>query len=491
MPVASKSSAKPKGDIRQFFGGKGDQPAKIRAVPKPSTTSGPKQNDAIEISDNEEKPASKKSATVKPGASTAKVPKKPTQIIDSEDDEPPPPQRSTGTKRKAAVVSSGDDDEDAPPPPQRKKAAVEAKPAASSSKSTPKKPAATPKDKPTPSAKPKPTPKPKAAARKKKDDDYDMYSASASESSASEDEDDDGDLVPKAAGKKNFVARASKPAPAPAAKKAATTKVDTKPATEEVKPKPNPAAWRAKKAAAPIAHGSKSFPEDAEPDCLAGLTFVFTGELSSFSRDEVIEGAKKFGGRVTGNPSSRTSYVVLGTDAGPKKLEQIKKLGVKTLDEDGFLELIRARKDAPPDAETLKKRKKLEKQYEDAAKEMEKQEAREAKGKGKGVGMAKAKTVDPSSQLWTTKYAPKSLKEVCGNKTTVEKMLLWLQDWQKNAQSSFKKPGKHGMGMHRAILLTGSPGIGKTTSAHLCARMAGYTAVELNASDTRDRKSVV
>lgn len=45
--------------------------------------------------------------------------------------------------------------------------------------------------------------------------------------------------------------------------------------------------------------------------------------------------------------------------------------------------------DAPPDAETLKKRKKLEKQYEDAAKEMEKQEAREAKGKGKGVGMAK------------------------------------------------------------------------------------------------------
>lgn len=223
-------------------------------------------------------------------------------------------------------MSSGDDDEDAPPPPQRKKAAVEAKPAASSSKSTPKKPAATPKDKPTPSAKPKPTPKPKAAARKKKDDDYDMYSASASESSASEDEDDDGDLVPKAAGKKNFVARASKSAPAPAAKKAATTKVDTKPATEEVKPKPkyvflfaplapfpslplpflfsllitphprSPAAWRAKKAAAPIAHGSKSFPEDAEPDCLAGLTFVFTGELSSFSRDEVIEGAKKFGG---------------------------------------------------------------------------------------------------------------------------------------------------------------------------------------------------
>jgi hypothetical protein len=37
--------------------------------------------------------------------------------------------------------------------------------------------------------------------------------------------------------------------------------------------------------------------------------------------------------------------------------------------------------------------------------------------------------VDPASQLWTTKYAPTTLKDICGNKTQVEKIQLWLHDW--------------------------------------------------------------
>jgi hypothetical protein len=36
---------------------------------------------------------------------------------------------------------------------------------------------------------------------------------------------------------------------------------------------------------------------------------------------------------------------------------------------------------------------------------------------------------DPSSQLWTTKYAPTALAQICGNKTAVEKIQLWLHDW--------------------------------------------------------------
>lgn len=55
-------------------------------------------------------------------------------------------------------------------------------------------------------------------------------------------------------------------------------------------------AAMAKRKAGPSAPGSKSIPEHADPDCLAGLSFVFTGELSAFSRDEVIEVAKRFGG---------------------------------------------------------------------------------------------------------------------------------------------------------------------------------------------------
>lgn len=56
-------------------------------------------------------------------------------------------------------------------------------------------------------------------------------------------------------------------------------------------------AAKAAKLAGPSAPGSKNIPDGA-PDALAGLCFVFTGELSAFSRDEAIELAKRFGGYV-------------------------------------------------------------------------------------------------------------------------------------------------------------------------------------------------
>jgi replication factor C subunit 1 len=46
---------------------------------------------------------------------------------------------------------------------------------------------------------------------------------------------------------------------------------------------------------APVAAGSKQVPDGA-PDALAGLSFVFTGELSAFAREEAIDLAKRFGG---------------------------------------------------------------------------------------------------------------------------------------------------------------------------------------------------
>lgn len=46
------------------------------------------------------------------------------------------------------------------------------------------------------------------------------------------------------------------------------------------------------------------------------------------------------------------------------------------------------------------------------------------------------------------------------------------------------------MGVYRAVLISGPPGIGKTTSAHLAAKNAGYNPIELNASDARSKKLV-
>ena len=97
---------------------------------------------------------------------------------------------------------------------------------------------------------------------------------------------------------------------------------------------------------------------------------------------------------------------------------------------------------------------------------------------------------DTGGQLWTDRYAPQTLKEICGNKGQIEKLQSWLNAFDASLKSDFKKPGKEGMNVFRAVMITGPPGIGKTTSAHLCAKLAGFTPIELNASDARSTKLV-
>ena len=63
-------------------------------------------------------------------------------------------------------------------------------------------------------------------------------------------------------------------------------------------------------------------------------------------------------------------------------------------------------------------------------------------------------------------------------------------DRSNSLKSGFKKPGKNGMNVFRSVMITGPPGIGKTTSAHLCAKLEGFTPIEMNASDSRSKKLV-
>lgn len=71
----------------------------------------------------------------------------------------------------------------------------------------------------------------------------------------------------------------------------------------------------------------------------AGMTFVFTGALTKFTRDEAEEKVKSLGGKASGSVSAKTTYVVYGEDAG-SKLKKARDLGVKTMTEDEFQRML-------------------------------------------------------------------------------------------------------------------------------------------------------
>ena len=71
----------------------------------------------------------------------------------------------------------------------------------------------------------------------------------------------------------------------------------------------------------------------------AGKTFVLTGALSKFTRDEATEKIELLGGKVSGSVSKKTGFVVVGENAGSKERKALE-LGISILTEDAFLEMI-------------------------------------------------------------------------------------------------------------------------------------------------------
>ena len=71
----------------------------------------------------------------------------------------------------------------------------------------------------------------------------------------------------------------------------------------------------------------------------AGMTFVLTGALTKFTRDQATEQIELFGGKASGSVSKKTTYVVVGENAGSKE-RKARELGIPILSEDDFLGMI-------------------------------------------------------------------------------------------------------------------------------------------------------
>ncbi len=80
-------------------------------------------------------------------------------------------------------------------------------------------------------------------------------------------------------------------------------------------------------------------PKEQVSSGLEGKTFVLTGTLSRYTRNEASELIVKHGGKVSGSVSKKTSYVLAGEDAG-SKLAKAQSLGIPVLDEDAFEQIL-------------------------------------------------------------------------------------------------------------------------------------------------------
>ena len=233
---------------------------------------------------------------------------------------------------------------------------------------------------------------------------------------------------------------------------------------------------------------------------LSDDTIVLTGEFN-MNKDEIIMILKSFGARVTTSVSSRTTILLHGDtleDGRPynegRKYRQAVEKKVDIMDLSALEKYVQD-KTKNPNWKINSNNKKTE----DLKLGLDLEEIPN-KSKIKKKEKKKENIIQIQGELWTTKYQPKKISDLIGNKTNISKLINWLDDWNsvvlegktKKLETKFHK-GQRPIFENvnaRACLITGDPGIGKTSSVRLIAKLKGYKTYETNASDQRNKSSI-
>lgn len=291
---------------------------------------------------------------------------------------------------------------------------------------------------------------------------------------------------------KASAAKAPPPGTASSGAKAGAAKASAAKAPPAAKASSGAAA----KASAAKASGAKAAAADAagggpaaSTPTLRDAAVVMTGELDGMTRDEAMDKLKAAGAKVMSGVSGKTTFLIVGShlDDG-RDVEQTSKYRK-------YLELKAKGGKCP-----------------EVLREPELLAMLGASGPMKSAALLNDVTASapPSvvartystavevTESWVNRHTPTKLDDLLGNASSVKKLSTWLRDWDDVVLRGRKKvaPFRPGGGMPenlnaRAALISGPPGIGKTTAARLVAKSLGWEDIlEFNASDARSKKII-